>query len=48
MMAFIRPRLRKPAWIVLGGTVFAAAWVASQPLGTVDYPPPRRRLPISL
>jgi hypothetical protein len=27
MMSFIRPRWRKPAWIVLAGTVFAAAWV---------------------
>src|SRR5215469_1228703 len=26
MMAFIRPRLRKPLGIVLAGTVFAAAW----------------------
>lgn len=27
MMSFIRPRWRKPAWIVLAGAVFAAAWV---------------------
>lgn len=27
MMAFIPPRLRKPAWTVLAGVVFAAAWV---------------------
>lgn len=27
MMSFIRPWLRKPAWIVLAGAVFAAAWV---------------------
>jgi fatty acid desaturase len=27
MMSFIRPRLRKPAWTVLAGAVFAAAWV---------------------
>jgi hypothetical protein len=27
MMSFIRPRWRKPAWIVLAGTAFAAAWV---------------------
>lgn len=27
MMSFIRPRWRKPAWTVLAGTVFAAAWV---------------------
>lgn len=27
MMRFIRPRLRKPAWTVLFGAVFAAAWV---------------------
>jgi hypothetical protein len=26
MMAFIRPRLRKPLGIALAGTVFAAAW----------------------
>src|SRR5215469_8691558 len=26
MMAFIRPRLRKPLAIALAGTVFAAAW----------------------
>jgi len=27
MMTFIRPRLRKPVGIVLGGTLLAAAWV---------------------
>jgi hypothetical protein len=27
MKSFIRPRWRKPAWVVLAGTVFAAAWV---------------------
>jgi hypothetical protein len=27
MMSFIRPRWRKPAWTVLAGAVFAAAWV---------------------
>ncbi|MBV9092989.1 MAG: hypothetical protein JO132_03780 [Streptosporangiaceae bacterium] len=27
MMTFISPRLRKPAWTVLAGAVFAAAWV---------------------
>jgi hypothetical protein len=27
MMSFIRPRWRKPAWIVLAGTVFAVALV---------------------
>jgi len=27
MMSLIRPQWRKPAWIVLAGTVFAAAWV---------------------
>jgi hypothetical protein len=27
MLSFIRPRWRKPAWVVLAGTVFAAAWV---------------------
>ncbi|HEV2377917.1 MAG TPA: hypothetical protein VGS19_37875 [Streptosporangiaceae bacterium] len=27
MMNFIRPRLRKPAWTILAGAVFAAAWV---------------------
>jgi hypothetical protein len=27
MMTFIRPRLRKPVGIVLGGTLYAAAWV---------------------
>jgi hypothetical protein len=27
MMTFIQPRLRKPAGLVLGGTVFAAAYV---------------------
>jgi hypothetical protein len=27
MMSFIRPRLRKPAWTVLAGAVFAAEWV---------------------
>jgi hypothetical protein len=27
MMSFIRPRWRKPAWIVLAGTVFAVAFV---------------------
>src|SRR6266567_9282995 len=27
MMSFIRPRWRKPAWIVLAGAVFAAALV---------------------
>ena len=26
MMAFIRPRLRKPLGIALAGTVFTAAW----------------------
>jgi hypothetical protein len=26
MMTFIPPRLRKPAWVVLAGAVFAAAW----------------------
>ena len=26
MMSFIRPRWRKPAWTVLAGAVFAAAW----------------------
>lgn len=26
MMRFIRPRLRKPAWTVLAGAVFGAAW----------------------
>jgi hypothetical protein len=26
MMSFIRPRLRKPAWTILFGAVFAAAW----------------------
>jgi hypothetical protein len=26
MMAFIRPRLRRPLGIALAGTVFAAAW----------------------
>lgn len=25
-MNFLRPRLRKPAWTILAGTVFAAAW----------------------
>jgi hypothetical protein len=27
MMTFIRPRWRKPAGVVLAGTVFAAAWI---------------------
>jgi hypothetical protein len=27
MMSFIRPLLRKPAWTVPAGAVFAAAWV---------------------
>ena len=27
MMSFISPRWRKPAWMVLAGTAFAAAWV---------------------
>ncbi len=27
MMSFIQPRWRKPAWTVLAGAVFAAAWV---------------------
>lgn len=27
MMSFIRPRWRKPAWTILAGAVFAAAWV---------------------
>jgi hypothetical protein len=27
MMTFIRPRLRKPVGIALGGTLYAAAWV---------------------
>jgi hypothetical protein len=27
MMRFIRPRLRKPVGIALGGTLYAAAWV---------------------
>jgi hypothetical protein len=27
MMSFIGPRRRKPAWTILAGTVFAAAWV---------------------
>lgn len=27
MRSFIRPRWRKPAWTVLAGAVFAAAWV---------------------
>jgi hypothetical protein len=27
MMGFIRPRLRKPVGIALGGTLYAAAWV---------------------
>ena len=27
MMTFIRPRLRKPVAIALGGTLYAAAWV---------------------
>jgi hypothetical protein len=27
MRSFIGPRLRKPAWIISAGTVFAAAWV---------------------
>ena len=27
MMSFMRPRWRKPAWTVLAGAVFAAAWV---------------------
>jgi hypothetical protein len=28
MISFIRPRWRKPAWVGLAGTAFAAAWVA--------------------
>ena len=27
MMSFIRPRWRKPAWTILAGAVFTAAWV---------------------
>jgi len=27
MTTFIRPRLRKPAWIALAGVLFAAAWL---------------------
>ncbi|MBO0814912.1 MAG: hypothetical protein J2P30_07155 [Actinobacteria bacterium] len=27
MRSFIRPRWRKPAWTVVAGTVFAAAWI---------------------
>jgi hypothetical protein len=38
-MTFIRPRLRKPAWIALAGVLFAAAWlVRGGPLWWVSIP----------